>query len=155
VPTLDLERQLLREYIDLPGLSLTLPQVSRLLSAETPTCRAVLNSLEDAGCLRCTADGKYVRMTRHDGLHGWIRHARHRLTAPTPRSTMMPSRVTTFETRRRTAKELTSQNPNDACVGRGAYRVPFPAPHATQDVRAGLKSWTWTLMKGPAWQTTS
>jgi hypothetical protein len=95
VPTLDLERQLLREYIDLPGLSLTLPQVARLLSAETPTCRAVLNSLEDAGCLRCTADGKYVRTPRHDGLHGWIRHARQRLTAPTPRSTMMPSRVTT------------------------------------------------------------
>jgi hypothetical protein len=65
VPTLDLERQLLREYIDLPGLSLTLPQVSRLLSAETPTCCAVLKSLEDAGCLTSTADGKYVRMPRH------------------------------------------------------------------------------------------
>jgi hypothetical protein len=155
VPTLDLERQLLREYIDLPGLSLTLPQVSRLLSAETPTCCAVLKSLEDAGCLTSTADGKYVRMPRHDGLHGWIRHARQRLTAPTTRSTMMPSRVTTFETPRRTAMKLTSHNPTEACVGTSADRVPFPGPHATQDARAGLKSWTWTLMKGPTWQTTS
>jgi hypothetical protein len=107
VPTLDLEHQLLRDYLDLPGLSLTLPQVSRLLSADTPTCRGVLNSLEEAGCLRCTADGKYVRKSRHDGLHGWIRHARQRIAAATLRPTVMPGRVTTFETRRHTPRELT------------------------------------------------
>lgn len=114
MPTSDLERQLLREYLDLPGLSLTLPQVSRFLSADAHTCRALLDTLEASGCLMCTADGRYVRSARHDGLDGWIAHARQRLAAATRRPVMMPSRVTTFVTRRRLRGAPRAWNPPDA-----------------------------------------
>jgi hypothetical protein len=99
VPTSDLERQLVREYLDLPGLSLTLPQVSRLLSADAHRCRALLDTLEETGCLTRNAHGRYVRSARHDGLDGWIVHARQRLATATRQPAMMPSRVTTFVTR--------------------------------------------------------
>ena len=46
-----LARRLLREYLDMPGLSLSLAQSTRLLSADMPTCRRALESLIDAGCL--------------------------------------------------------------------------------------------------------
>jgi hypothetical protein len=99
VPTADLERQLLTEYLDLPGLSLTRPQVSRLLSADAHTCRELLDKLEASGCLTCTADGQYIRSVCQDGPNGWSVLARRRIDAITRRRTMMPSRVTTFVAR--------------------------------------------------------
>lgn len=101
MPTSDLKSQLLREYLDLPGLSLTLPQVSRLLSTDAHTCRALLDILEDTGCLTRTADDRYVRSACHDGLDGWIGHARQQIAAATRQPIMMPSRMRTFVTRRR------------------------------------------------------
>ena len=50
-----LARRLLREYLDMPGLSLSLAQSTRLLSADMPTCRRALDSLIDAGCLTRSA----------------------------------------------------------------------------------------------------
>jgi hypothetical protein len=99
VPTADLERQLLTEYLDLPGLNLTLSQVSRLLSADAQRCREMLAKLEASGCVTCTADGHYVRSVCRDGLKGWRVLARRRIDAVTRGRTTMPSRVTTFVAR--------------------------------------------------------
>ena len=71
-----LERRLLREYRELPGLSLTLAQVARLLSADVPACRAVLDRLKDADCLVRNAAGRYVRTSYDDDLEGWKNRAR-------------------------------------------------------------------------------
>lgn len=99
MPTADLERQLLTEYVDLPGLNLTLSQVSRLLSADAHTCIQMLAKLEASGCVTCTAEGHYVRSVCRDGLKGWRVLARRRIDAVTRRRTTMPSRVTTFVAR--------------------------------------------------------
>lgn len=99
VPTADLERQLLTDYLDLPGLSLTLPQVSRLLSADAHTCRELLAKLEASGCLTCTADEQYIRAVCRDGPEGWNVLARRRMDAVSRRRTTLPSRVTTFVAR--------------------------------------------------------
>ena len=45
------ERRLLREYLDLPGLSLSLAQAARLVSVDAPSCQLVLNDLVNAHCL--------------------------------------------------------------------------------------------------------
>jgi hypothetical protein len=76
-----LARRLLREYLEMPGLTLSLAQSARLLSADVPTCRRVLDSLIDARCLRCTAAGTYAREVSHGSLELWKSHARSRLTA--------------------------------------------------------------------------
>jgi len=39
------EQRLLREYLDLPSLSLTLAQAARLVWVDAPTCEVVLNDL--------------------------------------------------------------------------------------------------------------
>ena len=49
------------EYSEMPGLSLTRPQVERLWTLDAATSEAVLTVLVDAGFLRCTRTGKYVR----------------------------------------------------------------------------------------------
>jgi hypothetical protein len=50
-----------REYEEQPGLRLTPPQVQRLWGLDGPTCSAVLTTLVDAGVLRRTPDGRFVR----------------------------------------------------------------------------------------------
>lgn len=55
------ERRLLSEYIDLPGLNLTLAQAARLVGVEAPACQIVLHELVNAGCLAQAASGRYVR----------------------------------------------------------------------------------------------
>ena len=53
--------QLIRaEYLEIPGLHLTQPQVKRLWGLDTLTCEALLKALVDAGFLRCTQAGGYV-----------------------------------------------------------------------------------------------
>jgi hypothetical protein len=42
------EQRFLREYLDLPGLSLSLAQAARLLRVDASTCQVVLNNLVDA-----------------------------------------------------------------------------------------------------------
>ena len=75
----DVERRLLSEYLDLPDLSLNLPQMVRLLSADASTCRRVLSALIEGDYLRCNDAGRYVRhASRHD-LWTWKSHVRRRL----------------------------------------------------------------------------
>ena len=56
----DLLERVYREYLDLPGLQLTLAQAARLCDTDRETCAQALESLVDAGFLRHFADA-YVR----------------------------------------------------------------------------------------------
>ena len=55
--------QLIRaEYLEMPGLHLTKPQVQRLWSLDPLTCDALLDTLVEARFLRCTRADGYVRV---------------------------------------------------------------------------------------------
>jgi CBS domain-containing protein len=55
-------QDILREYVTLPGLSLTPAQAKSLLALDEHQCQQVLASLEQAGCvIRRPMDGRYVR----------------------------------------------------------------------------------------------
>jgi len=51
------------EYGEMPGLSLTAPQASRLWATDTATTARLLAALVEGRFLRRTAVGKYVRET--------------------------------------------------------------------------------------------
>ena len=80
------ERCLLREYLDLPGLSLSLAQTARLVSVDAPTCEVVLNDLVNAHCLAHSESGTYVREARYGDLERWKGRLRNRLAALTQAS---------------------------------------------------------------------
>jgi CBS domain-containing protein len=66
-------RRILRDYLTLPGLSLTPSQVKRLLALDEHQCQTVLASLEEPGCvIRRPMDGRYVRPPEVD-LGTWRR----------------------------------------------------------------------------------
>jgi DNA-binding IclR family transcriptional regulator len=48
------------EYLEMPGLQLTQPQVRRLWGLEEETCHAILDQLVAIGFLRRTARDLYV-----------------------------------------------------------------------------------------------
>jgi hypothetical protein len=62
------ERRLLSEYIDLPGLSLTSAQAARLAGVDAPACQVVLDELVNAGCLAQAPSRRYVREARYGEL---------------------------------------------------------------------------------------
>ena len=80
------ERRLLREYLDLPGLSLSLAQAARLVSVDAPSCQLVLNDLVNAHCLAHSESGTYVRAARYGTLERWKSLVRNRLAAVTQAS---------------------------------------------------------------------
>jgi len=49
------------EYLEMPGLSLTLEQAQRLWALDRGTCSGVLSNLVRAGFLRRRSNGSYVR----------------------------------------------------------------------------------------------
>ncbi|MBP1633829.1 MAG: hypothetical protein H6Q10_403 [Acidobacteria bacterium] len=51
------------EYLEMPGLSLTVPQAQRLWGLDLTACRQVLQGLIEAGFLKRRPDGAYVRQT--------------------------------------------------------------------------------------------
>ena len=54
--------QLIRaEYLEIPGLRLTKPQVQRLWGLDAVMCEALLAALVDVRFLRCTRHEAYVR----------------------------------------------------------------------------------------------
>jgi hypothetical protein len=59
--TRQLARLVRAEYMEMPGLSITLPQAQRLWGADERTCRRVLDALIARGILRRTIKGRYVR----------------------------------------------------------------------------------------------
>jgi hypothetical protein len=50
------------EYHEIPGLSLTKPQVQRLWGLDAAMCDALLDTLEAAKFLRRTEKNRYVRV---------------------------------------------------------------------------------------------
>jgi hypothetical protein len=56
----DLHRRIRAEFVEMPGLKLTLPQASRLFNLELTRCERVLGALVDIGSL-ATEAGAFVR----------------------------------------------------------------------------------------------
>jgi hypothetical protein len=54
------------EYLDMPGLRLTLAQAQRLCGVERALCEMVLDALVDEKFLCVKSDGAYARMTDGD-----------------------------------------------------------------------------------------
>ena len=52
------------EFIEMPGLQLTMAQASRLWGLDTTSCRNVVDVLVESAFLRWTAGGKIVRATK-------------------------------------------------------------------------------------------
>ena len=73
------EQRLLREYLDLPGLTLSLAQTARLLRVDASTCQVVLNHLVDAQYLAYDESGMYVRASRDGDLELWKTLVKNRL----------------------------------------------------------------------------
>lgn len=57
----DLVSRVRGEYLEMPGLSLTLEQAKRLLALDHGTCSGVLSNLVRSGFLRRRRDGSYIR----------------------------------------------------------------------------------------------
>jgi hypothetical protein len=49
------------EYIEMPGLSVTLPQAQRLWGVDRPTCEQVFAALVARGFLRVIARDRFIR----------------------------------------------------------------------------------------------
>ena len=56
-------RRIYSEYLEMPGLRLTCAQAQRLWGIEAATCADALQLLMDAGFLRRTDNGQFVRLT--------------------------------------------------------------------------------------------
>ena len=57
----DVLRRVQGEYIEMPGLRLTLAQAQRLWGLDRAACNALLGALVDANFLFRTRDGAFVR----------------------------------------------------------------------------------------------
>ena len=51
------------EYLEMPGMKLTIKQIQRLCGIEPKMCKMVLDALVNARFLRLNSDGTYVRLT--------------------------------------------------------------------------------------------
>ena len=49
------------EYVEMPGLNVTLKQAQRLWTADRQTCQAVFDALVARGVLRMTTKGQFIR----------------------------------------------------------------------------------------------
>jgi len=63
---MDPAHRIYSEYLEMPGLRLTSEQAQRLLGIDAAVCTNALELLVNAGFLRLTPTGQYVRVT--DGL---------------------------------------------------------------------------------------
>jgi Fic family protein len=57
----NLDRRIAAEFVEMPGMALTLAQAGRLLGMPLSMCERVLGTLVAAGVLRYTKDGHYAR----------------------------------------------------------------------------------------------
>ncbi len=60
----DIEKRIEGEYLEMPGLILSVAQAQKLWALDRPACERCLSSLVDNRFLRRTADGRYVRADR-------------------------------------------------------------------------------------------
>lgn len=68
------------EFLEMPGLRLTLTQIHRFCGLERAVCSAALDALVDERFLCAHADGTYARFTEGDVEHP--RQAQARLDVP-------------------------------------------------------------------------
>ena len=61
--TQDLLTRIRAEYLEMPGMRLTLAQAQRLCGVERMLCKAVFDALVDAKFLCVKSDGAYARLT--------------------------------------------------------------------------------------------
>jgi DNA-binding IclR family transcriptional regulator len=57
-----LTKRVQAEYLEMPGLSVTMPQAQRLLGIDAQTCAVILRTLVVRGFLRRTPRGTYIRV---------------------------------------------------------------------------------------------
>ena len=57
----ELSSRIEAEYVEMPGLSVTLPQAQRLWAVDRHTCGVVFERLIARGVLRMTVRGRFVR----------------------------------------------------------------------------------------------
>jgi hypothetical protein len=88
----NVEQRLLREYLDLPGLSLSPAQTARLLRLDASTCQLVLNDLVDAQYLAYGESGMYVRGARDGDLELWKTLVKNRLAVLAQRPFPSPTK---------------------------------------------------------------
>ena len=62
----DLVERVRAEYLEMPGMRLTLEQVQRLCGVERTMCQMVLDLLADEKFLCVKSDGHYARLTHPD-----------------------------------------------------------------------------------------
>lgn len=62
-------RRVKGEYLEMPGLRLTIAQAQRLWGLDRAVCDALLGSLVDAKFLFRTRDGAFVRSDHTVGAH--------------------------------------------------------------------------------------
>jgi hypothetical protein len=62
-PSPQLVARMRSEYLEMPGLRLTVLQARRLWAIDAVTCAAALNALQAEGFLARTRDGAYVLST--------------------------------------------------------------------------------------------
>ena len=70
------------EYMEMPGLRLSLAQAQRLWGMDADSCTTVLQLLIDASFLRRTANGEYLRVTEGSAAPSRPRMASATLTPP-------------------------------------------------------------------------
>jgi hypothetical protein len=78
----DVLRRLRAEFLEMPGLRLTSPQVERFCGIERQLCQALLDTLVETKFLCVTFNGVYARAT--DGEVSRARAANAGLRAATP-----------------------------------------------------------------------
>ena len=81
-------RRIYSEYLEMPGLRLTSAQGQRLWGLDARQCGAALELLVDAGFLRRTDDGQYVRTTDGSASLHALRMAKAELPAAKPAHTV-------------------------------------------------------------------
>jgi hypothetical protein len=62
-PPEHLRARIRAEYLEMPGLQLTLEQAQRLCGMERPVCQRILDSLVDEKFLYLSATAHYARLT--------------------------------------------------------------------------------------------
>ena len=68
------------EFLEMPGLRLTLTQIHRFCGLERSACSAALDTLVKERFLCVNADGTYARLTEGNAVHP--RPAKARVDAP-------------------------------------------------------------------------
>ena len=99
----NVEQRLLREYLDLPGLSLSLAQTARLLRVDASTCQLVLNHLVDAQYLAYGESGMYMRGASDGDLELWKTLVKNRLAVLAQMPLLSPTKTRSGRGRPQTA----------------------------------------------------